>query len=826
MAPASSRDSSGGLLFNVFSFVSREIESFVVNATGGQTNNTVSGPTKPSRRRKKRLERGARETNPGEDDTHRNLRRCRSSERTRTDPGSRPKSRSKSTDASRRRKLHRSKPIVPPAYVDTGDADAELSASDADSPSPSQPTLKKKPSITMPGSLFPRSSSLEPADTPASRLAGPSNGASHAAQSHRNQTNPSSLDAFVSPWRTRPISSVHDAVQRFNVTDGEEADFSLRLPTPHSSPDKLCCSANLLSDDANVSFLRLPLPDITPAKPTSSSKGKERMQDDDLLYIFDGPNDDAQIQAKERELVAAREEQHQRQRLSSSDASDERKRDKERIQMLEEEVKRLREELSRSQHCSLAPPPPPPPPPPPIPPPLPIHIDASSDQSTLFAGARAALRHTSPPREAPLNPVGTKRQRQGQPTVNVPTEKMAAFLNEIKTVRLRKVGTGTGTEGGAGVTAELPLSQSSNLSKSTSALSWASGPIRPEISRRRSLVNLGRTGTSSAKETLIKAGQKRKADAMGIDELIMSHASKRRLTEMSTGGSSSSGSSSSQPASTSRVVQDSSKKTWSSLSTNETDITTPSLCSDNDRDGDGSLEDQTPPTPPGPRSTLPERRSGVRQPEIIDADLEAEVVGGNTRSRLLSSGSPRRTFDMFEKRPPMSPIPHPTPRKPTAPARARRVSTPKPKYVPPDSDSDNNGGNRADTPFLSLIPVAQNKTASSGRGRPPPRAQNESSSRRSSKNDHRTLDEELRSAGADMASGDDLLVDDDSVFVGIGTRSKRRGFLAHGGAGGPPVHMGVGYVRGAQASDGEVDSMPRKVVHKSASQGSLIPRLA
>ena len=141
----------------------------------------------------------------------------------------------------------------------------------------------------------------------------------------------------------------------------------------------------------------------------------------------------------------------------------------------------------------------------------------------MFASARAALRHTSPPREAPINAATLTRtatKRQGQPTFNVPCDKMAAFLNEIKTARLRKVG--SGPEDGAAT----PGPEPSNLSKSTSALSWASGPIRPEISRRRSLANLG-GAPSSAKETLITAGRKRKADEMGMDELVLSRTSSR-----------------------------------------------------------------------------------------------------------------------------------------------------------------------------------------------------------------------------------------------------------------------------------------------------------
>ncbi|KAG6334109.1 hypothetical protein ID866_4971, partial [Astraeus odoratus] len=573
---------------------------------------------------------------------------------------------------------------MPPAHGE--DADEELSASDCSrscSPAPSKPEkpssqtqtptplppLKKKPSITMPGSLFPRSSSLEPdarnnghpyrkMNAPgSSRTAGPTDGANdlpdpHTSQPHVNsvdttagipESGSSSLDTYISPWRTRPVASVHDAVQRFNVTDGEEADFSLRLHSLHSSPvhpfakpsTDLESSLTLPSDSNQV---------------LSSSKGKERMQDDDLMYIIGETSDNTHLRTKERELVAAREECDRRVNPSSegpdNNTTDERGRDKERIKALEEEVKRLREELARSQRRSPAPPPPPPPPPP-LPAPLPIRIDTSvcsSDPNSLFASARAALRHTSPPAEAPINAsvsgrMVTKKQRQ--PTVNVPTEKMAAFLNELKTVRLRKVGSGVGTGTGVSAAEETPIS--SNLSKSTSALTWSSGPIRPaaqELARRRSLVNLQATSSSSMKETLIRAGQKRKADAMGIDELtrmslsmafLLSFCSHchvpepaKRRSMQPCDGTSSTGSRDSRSASASKAalgLLDTSKRTWPAVSTNEADVTTPSLCSDN---GDGSIEEQAPLTPPGARSNFEGQRSDVRELEIINVDMEPD----------------------------------------------------------------------------------------------------------------------------------------------------------------------------------------------------------
>jgi len=60
----------------------------------------------------------------------------------------------------------------------------------------------------------------------------------------------------------------------------------------------------------------------------------------------------------------------------------------------------------------------------------------------------------------------------------------------------------------------------------------------------------------------------------------------------------------------------------------------------------------------------------------------------------------------------------------------------------------------------------------------------------------KTLDEEIRIAedGGSLDSG---------VLVGVGTRNKKRGFLKGGGAAGTPVHMGVGYVIGAEESEDE-----------------------
>ncbi|EGN99046.1 hypothetical protein SERLA73DRAFT_181829 [Serpula lacrymans var. lacrymans S7.3] len=98
--------------------------------------------------------------------------------------------------------------------------------------------------------------------------------------------------------------------------------------------------------------------------------------------------------------------------------------------MLEDEVKRLKEELSKRSIVRPSPDPhslmpAPPPPPPPLPPPLPVRISTTqlgsiSDAGSMFLSARAALRQAGPPAEAPINaPSLGRAKRQGQPTVNL-----------------------------------------------------------------------------------------------------------------------------------------------------------------------------------------------------------------------------------------------------------------------------------------------------------------------------------------------------------------------------------------------------------------------
>lgn len=143
----------------------------------------------------------------------------------------------------------------------------------------------------------------------------------------------------------------------------------------------------------------------------------------------------------------------------------------------------------------------------------------------MFATARASLRHAMTPVEASINNP-TRTKRQGQPTVNVPSEKMAAFLHEIKTAKLRRVGSGANAMGGDGVAGPSGLSKSVSV---TSASTATSKLTAKELLRRRSLASLRVPIDSSlaapvplsvfttSKEPEVRVGEKRKADALGTD---------------------------------------------------------------------------------------------------------------------------------------------------------------------------------------------------------------------------------------------------------------------------------------------------------------------
>ena len=131
-----------------------------------------------------------------------------------------------------------------------------------------------------------------------------------------------------------------------------------------------------------------------------------------------------------------------------------------------------------------------------------------------------------------------------------------------------------------------------------------------------------------------------------------------------------------------------------------------------------------------------------------------------------------------------------TPKRPRRPAKSRVVPIELPRPVPRFSDDELEYASENDDhtfsflnekSFVGVTPYP--KTVATG-------ALPNGHARR------KTLDEEIR-----IAENDGSL--DSSVLVGVGTKSKKRGFLKGGGAAGTPIHMGVGYVIGAEESEDE-----------------------
>ncbi|KII89629.1 hypothetical protein PLICRDRAFT_558380 [Plicaturopsis crispa FD-325 SS-3] len=531
-SPPPPSSSNSGLLSNVFSFVSREIESFVTNATGGTVQDEdprdyarrSKGPANGVHRTKKR--------HRGRTDEVKRHGRDREGRRRVASPASPSQSSPRGILPQSRSDAHGRRNGTPQARVAAPEQEASAVEDEeteytvsvhSRSPSPKQqkPALRRRSSISMPGSLFPRSTSLEP-DSPdedeqhvrfdshqPSRVsgAGPSD-----PRASRREASPEHVPS--SPLRPRAVPSVKEAVSRFVVTD-DGADASILLPSPSVSPGnrrekRQCRDGDGLSEKA---------------------KGKQRAVEEEYVPLTHrdrataipiseaDTSADIRVRGKERELVVAREEQHANERRweqdKNDDAAKENSKNKERIKMLEEEIMRLKAELLRRPAVSSAsdtrnmhlPPPPPPPPPPPLPLPgvksrLPAATRATSD--SLFASARAALKHTGTPVEAPINgpALGSRAKRQGQPTVNVPSDKMAAFLNEMKTVRLRKVS--GGAQGAPASSATSSMAGTSALARSTSSAS-GSGPSRFAVPARPSLPFDTRAGQE-------RLGEKRKRD--------------------------------------------------------------------------------------------------------------------------------------------------------------------------------------------------------------------------------------------------------------------------------------------------------------------------
>jgi hypothetical protein len=241
------------------------------------------------------------------------------------------------------------------------------------------------------------------------------------------------------------------------------------------------------------------------------------------------------------------------------------------------------------------------------------------------------------------------------------------------------------------------------------------------------------------------------------------------------------------------------------MSVASTELTTPSLCSDDDGiRGETSPEDILPSTPP----SLARGGNVDSQDRVGCTDIDRNHT---PPQKSLSS---QRMDDVLAKRPLSSPMLVDTPRKARPPARSLARLDPSPSLMAVIHGDNSIRGDDSDDDPLSLSycspppstvfsPEPESQAPSRGTSVTsscvPEQSQRRGASLASMSNTNRnrgtrrrqTLDEELR-----LASNDDSDYDS-GVLVGVGTSSKQKGFLAHGGAGGAPVFMGVGYVEGA-----------------------------
>ena len=145
------------------------------------------------------------------------------------------------------------------------------------------------------------------------------------------------------PLRSASIPSVKAAVQMFHV-DGADVDVSILLPTAGFSPEK----GKVVPDALDKGKGRAISDDLVDRSLPTLDKGKGRASE--CPPDPEDTSDESRVRGKERELVVAREEQRQKEKRWERDKDDielesERRRDKEKIKSLEDEIRKLKDEV-------------------------------------------------------------------------------------------------------------------------------------------------------------------------------------------------------------------------------------------------------------------------------------------------------------------------------------------------------------------------------------------------------------------------------------------------------------------------------------------------
>ncbi|KZS92383.1 hypothetical protein SISNIDRAFT_455549 [Sistotremastrum niveocremeum HHB9708] len=440
--------------------------------------------------------------------------------------------------------------------------------------------------------------------------------------------------------------------------------------------------------------------------------------------------------------------------------------DKLRIQRLEEEIQRLRDELARRPaSSSIASNTPPPPPPPPPQPPSGAAIRAPTFGDKPYALARASLKQTQGPIEHPIVSSMMANRNIALPTV--PADKMAEFLNELKTVRLRKVKSGNDMRPGSGGANQTFVARSSGSQEDRDVgnQSWSVGDRFIGMKRKRSSFD----GKSSDPES---TEQRPKRQFLGPGGSLRSTSQVRQSSKLSTVTQ---GRDASQDRHGSTETSSSMRYSTSmSVQEHPLNIPTPSLCSDNEAERDED-RDRAPSTPPLLPVKEISRKGGGTQVIRDPARVQPQMPERPTRPRTADADDP------FSRRLPSSPIVPTTTKKPKPPGRPSQSRAQ--SSTRSDGTIDRRRSEQPDEdPFL----VSHGHVDEAG--------SSTQTRRTSDAARRRTLDMELLRAVEKARSEDDF---ESGLYFGVGTRSKEHGFLAHGGGGGPPVFMGEGYVEGA-----------------------------
>jgi hypothetical protein len=294
-------------------------------------------------------------------------------------------------------------------------------------------------------------------------------------------------------------------------------------------------------------------------------------------------------------------------------------------------------------------PPPAPPPPPPPPPPLftadELRQHATSGTEALISTVKARLKHQTP-KEAPINIPGIgapgRAKRLGQPAVNLSGDKMDAFLSEMKSVRLRRV-----EDAQQASTSHVAPPPPPPRRMTLDNLAIRRLPI--DTSSADMSFNVGNMTTGA-----IDIGRKRKFGVIDVDE-DANAPSKRRYAAMTPSGLNASMSMDNVRQGIVRVPSRVPLPTQArklptqrmyplppklppakSASMTSTDVTTPSLCSENEEEAEKETPSEHYPSTPPPE---PEQQRQTQDQDLGDVSAFG-INMGNFSEHVVPIGEP------------------------------------------------------------------------------------------------------------------------------------------------------------------------------------------